>query len=148
MSTTDQTTPSRFVVGLDLGTTNSAMAYVDTAESPRKIRTFAVPQVVAPSQIEARDTLPSFHYQPADGEFSEGALTLPWSNPHASIVGQFARDHGTVVPGRMIASAKSWLCHPGVDRTADLLPWHGEGDVKTLSPVMVSSRYLEHFRSG
>ena len=133
--TADQSQSSRFVVGLDLGTTNSAMAYVDTHETPRRIRTFAIPQVVAPGQIEARDTLPSFHYQPASGEFSER---------DGYFVGHFARDHGTLVPGRMISSAKSWLCHAGVDRTADLLPWQGAEDVERLSPVAVSARYLQH----
>ena len=85
MISTDQTSPapSRFVVGLDLGTTNSAMAYVDTDEQPRRIHTFAVPQVVAPGQIEARDTLPSFHYQPAGGEFPAGSVRLPWQTSDA-----------------------------------------------------------------
>lgn len=142
-------TLSRFVVGLDLGTTNSAMAYVDTDELPRRIHTFPVPQVVAPGQIEARDTLPSFHYQPASGEFPAGAVRLPWQKSEADyLVGHFARDHGTQVPGRMIASAKSWLCHNGVDRTADLLPWRGAEDVERLSPVTVSARYLQHFREA
>jgi len=146
---TDTIPPSRFVVGLDLGTTNSAMAYVDTDELPRRIQTFAVPQVVAPGQIEARDTLPSFHYQSATGEFPAGSVRLPWQSSEAGyFVGQFARDHGTQVPGRMIASAKSWLCHNGVDRTADLLPWQGAEDVERLSPVTVSARYQQHFREA
>ena len=149
MMTSDQPSQSRYVVGLDLGTTNSAMAYVDTEERPRCIHTFAVPQIVAPGQIEARDTLPSFHYQPADGEFPAGSMRLPWQKNNAGFfVGHFARDHGTLVPGRMIASAKSWLCHNGVDRTADLLPWQGAEDVDRLSPVAVSSRYLQHFREA
>lgn len=140
---------SRFVVGLDLGTTNSALAYVDTDASPWRIETFLIPQLVAPGQIEARETLPSFLYQPAAGEFAAGSLRLPWqtSDP-AEITGQFARDHGTLVPGRLVASAKSWLCHPGVDRTADLLPWHGASDVRRLSPVAVSARYLQHIRDA
>lgn len=147
--TIDDPLPSRFVVGLDLGTTNSAMAYVDTDETPRQIRTFSVPQIVAPGQIEARDTLPSFHYQPGTGEFPAGSMRLTWQNGDAGyVVGQFARDHGTQVPGRMIASAKSWLCHNGVDRTADLLPWQGAEDVERLSPVTVSARYLQHFREA
>lgn len=147
--TTEQPAQSRFVVGLDLGTTNSAMAYVDTDEQPRQIRTFPVPQIVAPGQIEARDTLPSFHYQPANGEFPAGAIRLPWQKADANhVVGHFARDHGTQVPGRMIASAKSWLCHNGVDRTAELLPWQGAEDVERLSPVTVSARYLQHFREA
>ena len=136
------------MVGLDLGTTNSAMAYVDTTERPYRIHTFSVPQVVAAGHIEARETLPSFHYQPAVGEFPPESLQLPWQSKSNYIVGHFARDHGTLVPGRMIASAKSWICHNGVDRTADLLPWQGAEDVERLSPVTVSARYLEHFREA
>ena len=150
MTSTDQaSTASRFVVGLDLGTTNSAMAYVDTTEQPRQIRTLGVPQVVAPGQTETRDTLPSFHYQPAQGEFPPASIRLPWQRSERDyIVGHFARDHGTQAPGRLIASAKSWLCHTGVDRTAELLPWQGAEDVPRLSPVTVSARYLEHFREA
>jgi len=138
-------TPSRYVVGIDLGTTNSAVTYVDTNESPWRIQTFSVPQLVAPGQVEARETLPSFHYQPASGEFAARALRCPWHTAEPSAtVGIFARDHGAVTPGRLINSAKSWLCHTGVDRTAALLPWHGASDVQRLSPVEVSTRYLEH----
>src|SRR5579862_5378191 len=93
----DASSPSRFVVGLDLGTTNSAMAYVDTSERPRRIHTFAVPQIIAPGQIEARETLPSFFYQPAHGEFAPDSLRLPWQQKSESIVGHFARDHGTLI---------------------------------------------------
>ena len=149
MISSDSPDLSRFVVGLDLGTTNSAMAYVDSAEIPRQIHTFAVPQVVAPGQIEARDTLPSFHYQPAAGEFPVGSIQMPWQKSDGGyFVGHFARDHGTQVPGRMIGSAKSWLCHNGVDRTADLLPWQGAEDVERLSPVTVSARYLQQDREA
>ena len=122
------------------------MAFVDTTEKKRPIHTFQVPQVVAPGLVEARETLPSFHYQPASGEFPSESLRLPWTAGGNYIVGHFARDHGTLVPGRQISSAKSWLCHNGVDRTADLLPWQGAEDVDRLSPVRVSARYLEHFR--
>jgi hypothetical protein len=150
MSINDDTkAPSRFVVGMDLGTTNSAVAYVDTSEPEWRVRDFHLPQLVGPGETESRETLPSFHYQPADGEFSSGALTLPWSKEEPGYsVGFFARDHGALVPGRLIASAKSWLSHTGVDRTADLLPWHGPADVERLSPVVVSSRYLRHVRQA
>jgi len=142
-------TPSRFVVGIDLGTTNSAVAYVDTAESPWRVRTFAVPQLVAPGQVEARETLPSCHYEPAVGELGAGALRMPWQKTDPDhVVGFFARDHGAMVPGRLIVSAKSWLCHSGVDRTAPLLPWHGAPDVERLSPVDASGRYLAHVRDA
>lgn len=126
------------------------MAFVDTEATPWRVETFAIPQVVAPGQIESRDVLPSFHYQPAVGELPERALRLAWSGRESPefAVGTFARDHGALVPGRLIASAKSWLCHGGVDRTADLLPWQGADDVERLSPVEVSARYLRHLREA
>ncbi len=142
-------TPSRFVVGIDLGTTNSAVCYVDTHEQPWRVRVLSIPQLTAPRQIEAVDTLPSFHYQPIAGEAADGALRLPWSKEDPShVVGVMARDYGTSTPGRLISSAKSWLCHTGVDRTAELLPWHGASDVERLSPVEASSRYLRHIRDA
>src|SRR5262245_3850593 len=134
--------PPRYVVGIDLGTTNSAAAYVDVEQAPDAVQTFAVPQITAPGVIEARETLPSFHYEPASGEFAVGALRLPWNDAEpAFAVGMFARDHGETVPGRLVASAKSWLCHAGVDRTAELLPWHGAADATRLSPVDAAARY-------
>lgn len=141
--------PSRYVVGIDLGTTNSAVAFVDTAAEVWRVETFAVPQLVAAGVVEARETLPSFHYQRGAGEFSVGALRLPWtSGDPDSAVGVFARDQGANSPGRLIASAKSWLCHSGVDRLAELLPWHGAPDVERLSPVEASGRYLAHIRAA
>jgi molecular chaperone DnaK (HSP70) len=140
----------RFVVGIDLGTTNSALAFVDTLEADDwRVRDFPIPQLVAASTIEPREVLPSFHYDAAPGEFPPGALKLPWSagDPNHA-VGFFARDHGASVPGRLISSAKSWLCHPGVDRTAGLLPWHGAPDAQRLSPVEASARYLLHLRQA
>lgn len=135
----------RFVVGMDLGTTNSAVSYVDITESPWQIRTLRIPQLVAAGTVEALETLPSFHYEPAAGEFDAKLLRLPFGGtPPGYVVGVFARDHGASIPSRLIASAKSWLCHPGVDRTAPLLPWHGAPDVTRLSPVEVSARYIRH----
>ena len=141
--------PSRYVVGIDLGTTNSAVAYVDTDEHPWRVRVFRIPQLVAPGQVEARSTLPSFHYEAASGEAAAGSLRLPWSGEAPTCaVGFWARDEAVKAPGRVIASAKSWLCHYGVDRTAELLPWRGAADVTRLSPVDVSSRYLGHVRKA
>ncbi|MBI5365943.1 MAG: Hsp70 family protein, partial [Planctomycetes bacterium] len=137
-------------MGIDLGTTNSAMAFVDTQDAERAVRDFRIPQLVAPGTVEARDVLPSFHYEAAAGEFGAGALALPWA-PQAgprTAVGLFARDHGTTVPGRLVGSAKSWLCHSGVNRMASLLPWQGAADVERLSPVAVSARYLGHLRAA
>ena len=135
--------PSRYVVGVDLGTTNSAVCYVDTHERPWRVRVLEIPQVVAPGQVEARDTLPSFHFQPLEASDSPAAAT---SRPF--VVGFMARDYGSASPGRLISSAKSWLCHSGVDRTANLLPWHAAADVERISPVEASSRYLAHIRTA
>jgi molecular chaperone DnaK (HSP70) len=140
---------SRFVVGIDLGTTNSAACYVDTERQPWQVQVLAVPQLVAPRQVEARDTLPSFHYEPAAAERAAGALALPWAPAERDwTVGVYAREQGELVPGRLVSSAKSWLCHSGVDRTADLLPWHAAEDAARLSPVEASSKYLLHLREA
>jgi molecular chaperone DnaK (HSP70) len=141
---------ARYVVGMDLGTTNSAVAYVDAQAANWIVETLLIPQLVAPAIVEARETLPSFHYQAVPGEFPAGALKLPFPSGLESdrCVGFLARDHGAAQPGRLIASAKSWLCHPGVDRAAELLPWHGADDVQRLSPVEASARYLAHVRAA
>src|SRR5262249_13416384 len=111
---------SRYVVGIDLGTTNSALAYADTRDAtpdaPPPTRSLPTPQVVAAGDVSARPILPSFLYLPAAKEFPAGALDLPWSKDAGRVVGSFAREHGAKVPGRLVASAKSWLSHTGVDR--------------------------------
>lgn len=138
----------RYVVGIDLGTTNCAMCVVDTAAESWQVETFRVPQWIDLGQWERRDTLPSFHYEWTAEESSDPAQRLPWQTDQApsSCVGVLARDAGARHPGRRAASAKSWLSHDGVDRTADLLPWHGDADVQRLSPVDASAAYLRHLR--
>lgn len=143
--------PSRYVVGIDLGTTNSAVTYIDVEETPWEIRVLSIPQLVAPGETESLDTLPSFYFQPVQtGEKKSGdQLRLPWDKTSPSFcVGRYARDETAKTSGRGIASAKSWLCHAAVDRTAALLPWHGAGDVKRLSPVEVSGQFLRHIRKS
>lgn len=142
-------TASRFIVGIDLGTTNCALAFIDTeAGEEARVQAFEVPQVVAPGQPAARPTLPSFLYLPAEGELPPGALALPWSERATQTVGEFARSRGAEVPARLISSAKSWLVHPGVDRNAAILPWGAGDDVPKLSPVAASARYLAHLRAA
>jgi hypothetical protein len=137
----------RYLVGIDLGTTNIAVAYVDTANraagGPR-LHTFHIPQVVAAGQVQANDLLPSFLYLPGPHDLAPGSVDLPWKTNPPDTAGVFARNHGAKVPGRQVSSAKSWLSHPGVDRTAPLLPWAGPPDVPRLSPLEVSARYLKH----
>jgi molecular chaperone DnaK (HSP70) len=139
---------SRFLVGIDLGTTNSALAYIDLQNRPKVgnlgLKTFPTPQLVAPGTMGDRALLPSFLYIPGQHDLPPGSVALPW-DPHINYaVGEFARNHGAKVPGRLVSSAKSWLCHPGVDRTAPLLPWTAPPDVSRLSPLEVSTRYLKH----
>jgi hypothetical protein len=139
--------PSRYVVGIDLGTTNSAVTFVDTQSSKPAVQTFLVKQLVAPSEIEARETIPSFHFQPPTNAID--TLRLPWQQKPASFcVGFHARDEASKAPTRAIASAKSWLCHNGVDRRAEILPWRAADDVDRLSPVEVTARYLNHIRQA
>lgn len=160
--TADDVQPSRYVVGIDLGTTNCAAAFVDSQSigsgGDWQVQTFAIPQWVDWGQIERRTTLPSFHYELPAGEQASLVAGLPWETdqkqPDASdapdrfAVGVLARDAGMRRPGRRIASAKSWLSHDGVDRSAPLLPWQGDADVARHSPVAVSSRYLRHIRAA
>jgi molecular chaperone DnaK (HSP70) len=139
----------RYIVGIDLGTTNCVVAYVDTQTSDSEhppIQLFHIPQLVTPGNVEERDLLPSFLYLPASREFPAGSLTLPWTDELPFVVGMLARTRGAEVPGRLISSAKSWLCHVGVDRTAPVLPWGGGEDLKKMSPLEVSAEYLSHLR--
>ena len=147
--------PSRFVVGIDLGTTNCALAWVDTAEpgapgaAPR-IRTFAIPQWTASGSVEDRSLLPSFLYLTAAGE---AASALPWGSA-GEIAGVYASRRAAEVPDQVVTSAKSWLCHPGVDRLAPILPWVAAGsgapetEVRRVSPVAASAAYLSHLRDA
>src|SRR5262245_15215819 len=137
----------RYLVGIDLGTTNTAVAYVDSAAKNAggpKLHTFHLPQVVAAGQVQEQPLLPSFLYLPGPHDLSPGSIDLPWKKNPPDAVGLFARNHGAKVPGRQVTSAKSWLSHPGVDRSAPLLPWAGPPDVPRLSPLEVSAKYLRH----
>jgi molecular chaperone DnaK (HSP70) len=139
------------LVGIDLGTTNCAVAYVDTKGHERPaadIRIFEVPQLVAPGETAPRAMLPSFLYLPGQHELPPGAARLPWSDASEHIVGEFARLQGAKVPSRLVSSAKSWLCHPGIDREADILPWGSPREIKKVSPVDASAAYLRHMRDA
>ena len=140
-------TAPRHIVGIDLGTTNSVVAYVDTAAGEHApLQMIEVPQLTEAGTVEARSLLPSFLYLPASGEFPPSALKLPWKTDAEAIVGEFARKRGAEVPARVVTSAKSWLSHTGADRTAPILPWGSPEEVCKLSPVEVSQAYLSHIR--
>jgi len=137
----------RYVVGIDLGTTNSTLAYADTGvgETADAIVThLAIPQLVQPAAVEDRQLLPSFLYLPGANELPAGSLKLPWAADRDCAVGEFARAQGSQVPTRLVSSAKSWLSYPGIDRRAGVLPWKAPVDARHVSPLEASTLYLKH----
>ncbi len=142
---------SRFLIGIDLGTTNSAVAYVDTQElitgDVPRIQVFEVPQLIAEGEIGSLSYLPSFLYFTNEQDVP-GSLRLPWDERPGYVAGLFAREQGALAPGKQVTSAKSWLCHDAVDRTARILPWGAEQPEQSCSPVEASTRYLAHLRDA
>ncbi len=140
-------TDQRFIVGIDLGTTNSAVSYVDlSSEAAKKIRLFQVPQLTGVGEFAGLPVLPSFLYIPGEYDISADAVSIPWQREEDHFVGAFARDHGAKVPARLVSSAKSWLCHSRVDRRARILPWGSGEEVRKVSPVQATAAYLSHVR--
>ena len=131
----------KYSVGIDLGTSNCAVAFAPLAgsSSSSAITDFPVTQLLREGQVSPETLLPSALYAPTEGERNSGGLELPWGSSSEWVMGQFARWRGAKVPGRLITSAKSWLCHPGVDRTAGILPWGGAADISKISPVAASA---------
>ena len=141
----------RYVIGIDLGTTNSALSYVENRPDADpfnlpKVELLGVPQLVNPSEIREEDLLPSFLYIPGATDFPAGATALPWDPQPEIVVGRLAQKRGVENAGRLVSSAKSWLSHGGVDRTAPILPFRAPEGVPKCSPVEASRRYLEHLR--
>jgi Hsp70 protein len=140
---------SRFVVGIDLGTTNSALAWVDTSTEDRApIRLQDIPQLVNAGESGNRPLLPSFLYIPGEVDFPPGSLALPWDPSPAHVVGDVARRRGSENPFRLVASAKSWLSHAGADRKAPILPWGAPAEIPHISPVDASAAYLRHLAAA
>lgn len=142
----------RYSIGIDLGTTNCAVSWFHLEDDqPRGAdqTVLAIPQVTAVGTVEERTLLPSFLYLPNTEEFPAGSLGLPWDKDRRdAVVGEFARAHGSKVPMRLVSSAKSWLCHAGVDRLSAILPWQAPAEVPRVSPLQASARYLSHLREA
>ena len=140
----------RYIVGIDLGTTNSAVAYVDlqVEENRRRTEFFPIAQLTGPGEISDLSMLPSFLYIPGDYDISKEALTMPWQRPQDHFAGAFARDQGAKIPARLVASAKSWMCHGNADRRAKILPWGSSEEVAKVSPVQAAAAYLSHIRNA
>ncbi|MFO1381829.1 MAG: Hsp70 family protein [Chitinivorax sp.] len=142
---------ARYAIGVDLGTTHCAVSYVDISSSDGENTEHGllrIPQLTAPGEVEAQPLLPSFLYLPHADEMAEGDLNLPWAAQSAFAVGSLARNRGATTPIRLVSSAKSWLCHPGVDRRAAILPNEAPEEVSRISPLTASIRYLEHLRAA
>lgn len=139
---------ARYAVGIDLGTTHCALARASLAGESGKVDVLAVPQLIEAGAIQARPLLPSFLYLPHADEFPPGALALPWDAAPGHAIGEAAREWGGKTPLRLVASAKSWLCHSGIDRRAPLLPLDAPEDVQRISPLEASLRYLRHLRAA
>ncbi|MFH2090861.1 MAG: Hsp70 family protein [Pseudomonadota bacterium] len=152
-------TDKQYVVGIDLGTTNCAVSYVDIAAlkndmlASRKIdkkqylKVFNIPQLTGHGEFTKNPVLPSFLYIPGEYDISKEMLKHPWKKREDLFAGSFARDHGSKIPSRLVSSAKSWLCNPHADRKAKILPWGSEGFDK-VSPVTATSEYLIHIKSA
>ncbi len=137
-----------YVIGIDLGTTNSIVAYapIETADQPPDIRVLRIPQLVGSGTMENRDMLPSFIFLPGAGEMSADALSLPWDPENGIVVGEYARQRGSEVPQRLISSSKSWLCNTLIDRNRPVLPWDAPEDLSKMSPVDASAMILKYIR--
>ena len=140
---------AKYIVGIDLGTTNSALACCDAtaAEGKSQIEVRSIPQLVDPNEVAERTLLPSFLYIPGDFDFPKGSLALPWEPEPKLVIGELARKRGAESPNRLVASAKSWLSYAAVNRTAPILPWQAPEEVPKLSPVEASSQFLQYLRT-
>ena len=140
---------AKYIVGIDLGTTNSALARCDAtaAEEESRIEVRSIPQLVNPNEVAERTLLPSFLYIPGEFDFPKGSLALPWEPEPKFVIGELARKRGAESPNRLVASAKSWLSYAAVNRTAPILPWQAPEEVPKLSPVEASSQFLQYLRT-
>jgi len=140
---------AKYIIGIDLGTTNSALARCDAAAAEQKgqIEVHSIPQLVNANEVAERTLLPSFLYIPGEFDFPKGSLALPWEPEPKLVIGELARKRGAESPNRLVASAKSWLSYAAVDRTAPILPWQAPEEVPKLSPLEASSNFLQYLRT-
>ncbi|HEX8087914.1 MAG TPA: Hsp70 family protein, partial [Blastocatellia bacterium] len=141
---------TRYIIGIDLGTTNSVLSFLDSSvgEENERIELQPVPQLINPGEVTEASLLPSFLYVPGEVDFPQGSIALPWDRKAQVVIGELARKRGAENPVRLVASAKSWLSYAGVNRAAPILPWRSPDEVQKVSPVEASSRYLEYLRGA
>ncbi len=139
------------VIGIDLGTTNCSLAFADLAAitDPHQlpeVKLLSIPQLVNPGEVREETVLPSFLFLPGALDFPPGSLALPWNPDPPYVAGRLAQSRGVENAARLVHSAKSWLCHTGVDRTATILPPNAPDGVNKISPIEASRAYLDHLR--
>lgn len=135
---------SRYAIGIDLGTTNSVVAFIKKDEENSQIQLLELPQLTSAATLEQRTMLPSFCYLATDAEAEKSVFSVPWEKKRNYAVGELARKQSADVPARTVTAAKSWLAYSKVDRREAILPWNAPADVRKISPVEASRRYLEH----
>jgi molecular chaperone DnaK (HSP70) len=135
---------ARYAIGIDLGTTNTVIAYIDKTDEKHAIQLFQIPQLTSASTLEQRSSLPSFCYLATDAEAEKGVYGLPWDKKRNFVIGELARKPSADVPARTVTAARSWLAYCKVDRRDAILPWNAPADVRKISPVEASRRYLEY----
>ncbi len=142
---------ARYCIGIDLGTTNSALAYTEISsdpDAPPSVQLAPIPQLTNANEVGAEPLLPSFLYIPGERDFPAGATALPWNDSPKYVVGKLAQRRGAEISSRLVSSAKSWLSYSAVDRTAAMLPWKGAEGIAHISPVDASTEYLKHLRAA
>ncbi|MFI3275096.1 MULTISPECIES: Hsp70 family protein [unclassified Vibrio] len=148
LSSQEQIQAPKFSVGIDLGTTHCVLSFIDTTNEDARVEVMPIPQLTAPGTVETRSQLGSFLYQPHEHEMNAGSRVLPWSSEPKALVGAIARNLGSKTPIRLVASAKSWLCHGGVNRRDAFLPAGSPEEVEKVSPLKTTELYLEHLKDA
>lgn len=146
----DNSIGKHFAVGIDLGTTHCVLSYADITDIEAEFsqQVMGIPQLTSPSIIEAKLQLPSFLYQAHESELPANSIVLPWSEKPDFIIGEIARSLGSKTPIRLVSSAKSWLCHAGIDCKSPILPADAPDEVERVSPFEATKAYLEHMSSA
>ena len=137
-----------FSVGIDLGTTHCVVSYAEIADTEVPQQVMAIPQLILPGTVEDSFQLPSFLYQAHEAELAIGSTSLPWTLKPDYLVGEIARNLGSKTPIRLVSSAKSWLCHAGVDCKSPILPVNAPEEVERISPFQATTAYLQHIRDA
>lgn len=139
---------SKYIIGIDLGTTNSTVAYCLKEEERPVIHQFPIPQVLSAGTQGETFSLPSYVYFPISEELTAKSAGVEWDPSRGYCIGVYGRDRGAEIPSRMISSAKSWLCHSGIDRREDILPLEADEDAEKMSPLKACSSMLQHIKEA